>query len=36
MVSAWQIGLSSLDLLKDANMITITKFMLIELADEMC
>ena len=30
MVSAWQFGLSSQDLLKDANMITITQFMLLE------
>ena len=34
MVSACKIGLSSLDLLKDANMITITEFINIELADE--
>ena len=35
MVSAWQFGLSTQDLLKNANMITITQFMLIELADEL-
>ena len=34
MVSARQFGLSSQDILKDANMITITQFMLIELADK--
>ena len=35
MVSAWQFGLSSQDLTKDANMITITQFMLTELGDEL-
>ena len=36
MVSAWQLGLCSQDPLKDVNMITITQFMLIELADFKC
>ena len=34
MVSVWDLGLSNLTLLKNANMINIAEFMSMELADE--
>ena len=34
MVSVWDLGLSNLNLLNNANMINIAEFMLMELADE--